>query len=150
MILLSNNIIILLACALILSFLYLGFDGIMFKKFGSNMSTYRGILMDKGFDSAFAVVGGFIYPLSVLICFIFCHLIGICENLALKPLAIATAIIYFAFVIGLNIWGKRFLISRGIEPVSKDGYKGFVQIYKEELEKAKEKQRKKKEDSLFD
>lgn len=149
MISLSINEIGLLLGALVMCLLYLGFDGMMFNKFGSNMSTYRGILIDKGFDVTFAVVGAFIYPISVGICYIIFSLIGYSKNISVKPIAIATLIIYFAFVWGLNIWGRRFLISKGIEPVSKDGYKGFVQNYKEALEKAKEKQRQKKEESLF-
>jgi hypothetical protein len=142
--------ILVLAAGIFLFICNFIFDWWLWKKSGDQYSATRGILIKNGIDSTFGVVSASVFLVSVAISYFVLTGIDIVDNVPIKRLLILTVGVYFVLVFFLNIWGKGFLIRQGIDPKPKDGYKGFVQNYKEALEKAKEKQRKKKEDSLFD
>lgn len=125
----------------------------LFKKYGADASPVRGVLIKKGYDGTFGIVRAFIYLLSVVVIVVIKGLFEIDGIYSKKILMIGSIIQYIVLVVFLNVWAKRYLIIRGIEPKAKDGYKGVIQTYKDAVEKEKEKQRKKQqekdEESLF-
>lgn len=138
----------LLIFSAILFFIYILWNVWLSGRFAPDYSPIIGNLKDRGYDSTFGIVVATIYPLIVIGTCILLTVFNVYE-IDFVQVAVGTLILYIFFAIALNIWAKNYLKRKGIDPKPKDGYKGFVQNYKEALEKAKEKQRKKKEESLF-
>ncbi|MBD3421450.1 MAG: hypothetical protein GF398_15135 [Chitinivibrionales bacterium] len=140
---------IILAGGFALFAIYAAFDGWLLKKHGSRMSTIRGTLIDDGYDSTYGLLVALIYPVSVTICTLVYILFYSREAVSIKQLAISTGVIYAILVFTLNVWGKRYLLSKGLSPRPKNGYKGFRQSLRENIEKKKQEQRQKRDELLL-
>ena len=139
----------ILATSLVLFVLTFVWDHWSLGRFGPSASPFRGNLIKIGYDSTFGILAALDFVLMVIVVVCVKTIAAIGAPFSIQNLIIGTLSICVILAIVLNVWGKRYLVSKGIDPERKDGHKGFVRNYREALEKAKEKQRKKKRGPLF-
>lgn len=139
---------LILGCALLLCISYAIVDAWFFKKFGSAGSTLRGNLVECGYDSTYGVLSALMYPIAVLACYLVLLVVSDPDVVSLRVLIALTFLIYLVLVAVLNMWGKRYLKSRGLDAAPKNGYKGWLQNFKDNYKEMREKQKNKDDDSF--